>query len=177
MSVVIHAAGDPEALMPAIRREIAGLDSRLAAGEVATMPRVVASSTSPQSATARMLAVSAIIALLMSAAGTYGVVAYGVAQRTREFGVRIALGAAPSSIVTLVLRQSAVLAVVGVVLGVAGALLLSRGMQSILYETDPRNPLVIGSVALTLGIITMVAAWIPARRVVRISPLEALRAD
>ena len=177
MTVVVRAAGDPEALMPSIRREIAALDSRLAAGEVATMTRVVASSTSPQSATARMLAVSAIVALLMSAAGTYGVVAYGVAQRTREFGVRIALGAAPSHIVTLVLRQSATLAIVGVVLGVGGALLLSRGMQSILYETDPRNPVVIGAVALTLGIITMVAAWIPARRVVRISPLEALRAD
>lgn len=177
MTVVVRAASDPEALMPGIRREIAALDSRLAAGEVATMPRVVASATSPQSATARMLAVSAIIALLMSAAGTYGVVAYGVAQRTREFGVRIALGAAPSDIVGLVLRQSSTLAIAGVVLGVGGALLLARGMQAILYETDPRNPVVIGSVALTLGIITMVAAWIPARRVVRISPLEALRAD
>lgn len=177
MTVVVRATGDPEALMPGIRREIAALDSRLAAGEVAPMTRVVASATSPQSATARMLAVSAIIALLMSVAGTYGVVAYGVAQRTREFGVRIALGAAPSDIVTLVLRQSAVLAAVGVVLGVGGALLLSRGMQSILFETNPRNPLVIGSVAFVLGFITLVAAWIPARRVVRISPLEALRAD
>lgn len=177
MTVVVRAAGDPEALMPSIRREIAALDSRLAAGEVATMTRVVASSTSPQSATARMLAVAAIVALLMSAAGTYGVVAYGVAQRTREFGVRIALGAAPGNIVTLVLRQSATLAALGVAFGIGGALLLSRGMQSILYETDPRNPVVIGSVALTLGVITLVAAWIPARRVVRISPLEALRAD
>ena len=177
MTVVVRAAGDPEALMPGIRREIAALDSRLAAGEVATMTSVVASSTSPQSATARMLAVAAIVALLMSAAGTYGVVAYGVAQRTREFGVRIALGAAPGNIVTLVLRQSATLAALGVAFGIGGALLLSRGMQSILYETDSRNPLVIGSVALALGVITLVAAWIPARRVVRISPLEALRAD
>jgi hypothetical protein len=177
MTVVVRAAGDPEALMPGIRREIAALDSRLAAGEVATMPRVVASSTSPQSATARMLAVAAIVALLMSAAGTYGVVAYGVAQRTREFGVRIALGATPASIVSLVLHQSAKLAIAGVALGIGGALLLSRGMQAILFETDPRNPVVIGSVALALGVITLVAAWIPARRVVRISPLEALRAD
>ncbi len=177
MTVVVRAAGDAEALMPAIRREIAALDSRLAAGEVASMTRVVASATSPQSATARMLAASAIIALLMSAAGTYGVVAYGVAQRTREFGVRIALGAAPGNIVNLVLRQSATLAVAGVAFGIGGALLLSRGMQSILYETDPRNPTVIGAVALALGVITLVAAWIPARRVVRISPLEALRAD
>lgn len=177
MSVVVRAAGDPEALMPGIRREIAALDSRLAAGEVAPMSRVIATATSPQSATARMLATAAIVALLMSAAGTYGVVAYGVAQRTREFGVRIALGATPTDIVGLVLRQSSTLAVVGIVLGVGGALLLSRGMQSILFETDPRNPVVIGSVALALGFITLVAAWIPARRVVRISPLEALRAD
>lgn len=177
MTLVVRATGDPAALMPAIRREIAALDSRLAAGDVATMERVVASATSPQSATARMLAVAAIVALLMSAAGTYGVVAYGVAQRTREFGVRIALGAAPADIVSLVLRQSVTLAAAGIVLGVGGALLLSRGMQAILYETDARNPVVIGSVALTLGVITMVAAWLPARRVVRISPLEALRAD
>jgi hypothetical protein len=177
MTLVVRATGDASALMPAIRREIAALDSRLAAGDVATMQRVVATATSPQSATARMLAVAAIVALLMSAAGTYGVVAYGVAQRTREFGVRIALGAAPADIMTLVLRQSASLAALGIVFGIGGALLLSRGMQAILYETDARNPAVIGLVALALGVITMVAAWLPARRAVRISPLEALRAD
>ncbi|MHB1863756.1 MAG: ABC transporter permease [Gemmatimonadaceae bacterium] len=177
MTFVVRSVRDPDALMPSIRRAIASLDSRIAAGDVATMPRVVASATSPQSATARMLAVAAIVALLMSAAGTFGVVAYGVARRTREFGVRLALGASPSDVVALVLRQSAALAVVGIALGVGGSLLLSRGMQAILFETDARNPVLIGSVALALGALTMVAAWIPARRVVRISPLEAFRAD
>lgn len=177
MTIVVRTIGSADALMPAIRREIAALDSRLAAGDVATMGRVVASATSPQSATARILAAAAIVALLMSAAGTYGVVAYGVAQRTREFGVRIALGARPGDIISLVLGQSARLALAGMALGVGGALMLSRGLQAILYETNARNPLVIGTIALVLGAITLLAAWIPARRVERISPLEALRAD
>jgi len=177
MTLVVRSAGDPEGLAPAIRREIAALDSRLAASDVATMPDVVASAVSPQRATARTLAAAALIALLLAATGTYGVMAYGAAQRTREFGVRIALGATPTGIVRLVLRQSLTLACVGVVLGTVGALAMARGMRAILYETDPWNPLVIGGAALALGIVALVAGWVPARRALRVSPMETLRAE
>lgn len=177
MTLVVRSAGDPEGLAPAIRREIAALDSRLAASDVATMPSVVASAVSPQRATAGTLAAAAIIALVLAATGTYGVMAYGAARRTREFGVRIALGATPTGIVRLVLRQSLTLACVGVVLGTVGALAMGRGMRAILYETDPWNPLVIGGAALALGIVALVAGWVPARRALRVSPMETLRAE
>lgn len=177
LTLVVRAARDPEGLTPAIRREIAALDSRLAAGDVATMPRVVATITSPQSATAQILAAAALIALLMAAAGTYGVVAYGAAQRTREFGVRLALGATPGGIVTLVLRQSLTLAAAGVVLGIGGALAMGRVMQAILFETDAADPVIIGGVALVLSAVALLAGWLPARRAVRVSPLQAIRGE
>lgn len=177
MTLVVRSAGDPEGLAPAIRREIAALDSRLAASDVATMPSVVASNVSPQRATARTLAAAALIALVLAATGTYGVMAYGAARRTREFGVRIALGATPAGIIRLVLRQSLTLAAVGVALGVFGALAMGRGMRAILYETDPGNPFILGGAALALGVVALVAGWVPARRALRVSPMETLRAE
>jgi ABC-type antimicrobial peptide transport system permease subunit len=141
------------------------------------MPTVVASAVSPQSATARMLVGAALVALVLAAAGIFGVMAYGVAQRTREFGVRIALGASPGGIVGLVLRQSLRLTAVGIVLGIGAALAMGRAMQAILYQTDAWDPLVIGGVALALGAVALVAGWVPARRALRISPIEALGAE
>jgi putative ABC transport system permease protein len=175
LTLVVRAKYDPEALTAAVRREIAALDPRFAAGDVATMDAVIATATSPQSATAQVLLAAALIALLMSAAGTYGVVAYSAGQRTREFGVRIALGACPSSVIGLVLRQSLKLVGVGVVLGIAGALAMGRAMRAILYETDASDPVVIGSVALALTAVALLASWVPARRSVRLSPLAAIR--
>lgn len=177
VTLVVRASRDPEALIMAIRREIAALDPRLAAGDVASMDGVVATATSPQSATAQILAVAALIALLMSAAGTYGVVAYGTAQRTREFGVRMALGARPASIVGQVLRQSILLAGAGIVLGIGGALMMGHMMRAILYETDAAEPFVIGGVAVALGAVALLAGWVPARRAVRDSPLAAIREE
>jgi putative ABC transport system permease protein len=177
ITFVVRTGGDPEAVMPAIRREIAAMDSRLAAGDVAAMPTVVASAVSPQSATAQILATAALVALLLAAAGIFGVMAYGVTQRTREFGVRIALGAPPSSIVGLVLGHSVRLSAVGVVLGIGGAVALGRGMKAILYETDAWDPFVIGGVAVVLGLVTLLAGWVPARRAVSVSPMEALGAE
>ena len=136
MSVVVRSAGDPAALAPLVQREVASLDSRLAAGDVMPMAHVVMSAVSPQSATARTLTAAALIALFMAAAGTYGVMAYSVAQRTQEIGVRVALGATPGGILRMVLGQAMLLAGTGLAFGVAGALAMGRGMQSILAETN-----------------------------------------
>jgi len=177
MTLVVRTAGDPEGLAPAVRREIASMDSRLAAGDVATMQAVVASAVSPQTGTARTMAGAALIALVLAAAGTYGVMAFSTARRTREFGVRIALGAAPSGIVRLVLGQSMRLTAVGVVLGIGGALAMGRGMRAILYDTNAWNPLVISGAALALGTVALLAAWLPARRAARVDPIVALQAE
>jgi ABC-type antimicrobial peptide transport system permease subunit len=117
------------------------------------------------------------IALLLGAVGLYGVMAHGTVQRTREFGVRIALGAGRREIVGLVLREGLLLAVVGLLLGVGGALWLTRFLRSLLFgvtATDPTTFLAVGSVVLG---ITIVACYVPARRAIKVDPLTALRAE
>ena len=177
MTLVARTAGDPAALAPQVQHEITALDPRLAAGDVSPMRRVMLSALSPQSATAQMLAAAAIIALFMAAAGTYGVMAYSVAQRTQEIGVRVALGATPSAILRLVLGQGLTLAGAGLVLGVVGALAMGRGMRAILAGTDASDPVTIGGVALVLGAVAVVASWVPARRAMRVDPMVALRSE
>jgi len=177
-SVVLRGrTSDPAALTSTLQRTISHLDSRLAAGEVATMRRVIETVTSPQSATAQMLLVSAIIALVMAAVGTYGVMAYSVARRTREIGVRVALGATTAGITRHVMGGAARVAAVGVLLGLAGAVALGRSMRAILVDTNPADPVVFTGVAALLGAIVLVAGWVPARRASRIDPITALRAE
>ena len=177
MSVVVRSAGDPAALAPLVQREVASLDSRLAAGDVMPMAHVVMSAVSPQSATARTLTAAALIALFMAAAGTYGVMAYSVAQRTQEIGVRVALGATPGGILRMVLGQAMLLAGTGLAFGVAGALAMGRGMQSILAETNAFDPVTLGGVTLAMGLVALVAGWVPARRATRVDPMTALRSE
>ncbi len=178
VSVVLCArAGDAAALGPGLQRTIARLDSRLAAGDVITMKRAIAIVTSPQSATAQMLLTSALIALLMAAIGTYGVMAYNMARRTREIGVRLALGATTAGVVRHVMGGAARLAAAGVVLGLVGAVALGRSMQAILVDTNPSDPGVLTGAAVLLGAIALVAGWLPARRASRVDPLTALRAE
>jgi putative ABC transport system permease protein len=141
------------------------------------MRRVVDAAGSPQSATARTMAASAIIALLMAAIGTYGVMAYTVAQRTHEIGVRVALGAQTADVVRLVLRQASLLVGLGLVLGVGGALAMGVGLKAVLFETNPADPLTIALTALTLAAIAALATWLPARRAARVDPMVALRHD
>jgi putative ABC transport system permease protein len=123
---------------------------------------------------------AALIALLMAAIGTYGVMAYTVAQRTHEIGVRVALGAQAADVVRLVLRQASLLVGVGLVLGVGGALAMGVGLRVVLYETNPADPRTIALTALTLAAIAAIAAlatWLPARRAARVDPMVALRSE
>ena len=173
--LVVPTRGDPTSLAPAVQAALGRLDPRLAAGEVTPMERVVATVTSPQSATAQMLAVSAIIALVLATVGIYGVMSYAVARRTRELGVRAALGATRSGVVRLVVSGAARLALTGVGLGLAGALALGRGMQAILFDTSPSDPLVLGAAAVLLGVVALVAGYLPARRAGSVDPIVALR--
>jgi ABC-type antimicrobial peptide transport system permease subunit len=177
-SVVLRTeTDDPTGRTSALQRAVARLDPRLAAGEVATMERVIETVISPQSATAQMLLVSAFIALLMAAVGTYGVMAYTVARRTREIGVRVALGATSGAVVRQVMGGAARLAAVGVVLGLAGAVALGRSMQAILVETNPTDPAILAGAATLLAAVALVAGWVPARRASRVDPVRALRAE
>jgi ABC-type antimicrobial peptide transport system permease subunit len=141
------------------------------------MERVVETVTSPQSATAQMLLASAIVALILAAVGTYGVLSYVVARRTHEMGLRMALGAARGDVVRLVVAGAARLAAVGIAIGVLGALALGRGMQAILFETSPSDPRVLAGAAAVLGAIALAAGYLPARRAAAVDPMLALRSD
>ncbi len=173
--LVLPTRGDPGSLTLPLQAAIGRLDPRLAAGEVTPMNRVVATVTSPQSATAQMLAVSAIIALILAAVGIYGVMSYAVARRTRELGVRAALGASRGGVVRLVVGGAARLALTGVIIGLVGALALGRGMEAILFDTSPSDPRVLGAAALLLGVVALVAGYLPARRAAAVDPIVALR--
>jgi putative ABC transport system permease protein len=141
------------------------------------MEEVVRHSTAETSLTMTVLALAAGVALLLGAVGLYGVIGYVVTQRTREIGVRIALGAMPASVGRMVLREGLSLAALGTATGLVGALALSRVLESILFEVDARDPLTFAAVPLVLLGVSALAAWLPARKAASISPMEALRAD
>ena len=177
-SVVLRvSSGEPTALAATLQQVIARQDARLAAGEVLTMRRVVDVVTSPQAGTAQVLLASALIALIMAAVGTYGVMAYAVARRTQEIGVRVAIGATAGMIVRLVLGGAARLAAMGVAIGVVGAFALGRSMQAILVDTNPTDPAILGGAAALLGGIGLLAGWLPAHKATRVNPIAALRAE
>jgi ABC-type antimicrobial peptide transport system permease subunit len=141
------------------------------------MRRVIETVTSPQSATSQMLLASAFIALVMAAVGTYGVMAYVVARRTHEIGVRVALGATRGMVVRLVMRGALRMAAIGVAIGLLGAVLLGRSMQAILVDTNSADPTILAASALVLGAIGLIAGWLPALRATRVDPVKALRAE
>jgi ABC-type antimicrobial peptide transport system permease subunit len=127
--------------------------------------------------TTRALIAFAAVALLLATIGIHGLVAYSVAQRTREIGIRMALGAESNSVLLLVTQRGLRLATIGIVIGVAGAFALSQAIRAMLYGTSPTDPIVFGGSALLLAGIVLVASYIPARRATRVDPMVALRVD
>jgi putative ABC transport system permease protein len=180
LSMVVVArvrSGDPTAIAPTMRQQFAAVDPQQPIFRVRSMERVIKDSSIGLSYIWIMMTVFAAIALVLAAVGVYAVIAYGVSQRTHEFGVRIALGAGRREIVGLVLREGVVLAVVGLLLGVGGALWLTRFLQSLLFgvtATDPTTFVAVGGIVL---VITIIACYVPARRAIKVDPLIALRAE
>jgi len=175
MSVAVRANGDPMSLVPLLRREVGALDNSLPLSNIQTMNGLVGDSMSRTSFTTFLLVIAAVVALFLGAVGIYGVISYVVSQRTSEFGVRMALGADSHGIHSLVLRQGMVLAVTGVVLGLAGAALMSRMLTALLFGISPFDALTfIAGPAVFLGVAAL-ACFIPAQRAAAILPAEALR--
>ena len=177
MIVVVRAAGNPAALAEPLRREVARLDRDVAVGEVATLSTQAAASIATQRFAGLLLGLFASAAALLAALGIYGVMAYMVVRRTREIGVRLALGARPGSVFALVVRHGAALTAAGIVLGLAGAAAAGRVMRSLLFDISPTDPVTFASVPLLLGAGALIACALPALRASRIAPLEALRGD
>ena len=141
------------------------------------MTDILGQSVAPARGSMMLLGLLAVIALLMATIGVFGVLSYNVSRRAREVGIRMALGAEPSSVRRLVLRQGLTQAAIGVVIGVAGALWLTRFMSSLLFNVSPSDPLTLVAVSGLLGLTAAVACYVPASRATRVDPLVVLRAE
>jgi predicted permease len=173
--VVARTTGDPMSIAGAVRNEVRQLDPTLPVANIRPMRAVVAAALATPRLTGFLLAAFASIALALAAVGIYGVLAYLVSQRTQEIGVRLAIGADRSQVLMMVLRQGMTLSVGGIAVGLAAAFLLTRLMQSLLYQVRPADPVTFVVVPLILLLVSLVASYIPALRATRVSPLMALR--
>lgn len=175
MNLVIRAEGDPANLAAAVRREVKATDPDQPVAAVKTMNDWLSTAVSGPRYRTSLVALFALVALLLASTGIYGVMSYSVTQRTHEIGVRMALGARRLDVLKLVVRQGMSLVVVGVALGLIGAVALTRVMASLLFEITPKDPLTFTAVAVFLALVAFVACYIPARRATRVDPLVALR--
>jgi putative ABC transport system permease protein len=177
MMLAVRTSGDPAALTSAVYNAVREVDPLQPVTKVATMERVVAQSTAQRRLGVVLFLAFGGIALILAAAGIYGVLAGSVEERTREFGVRSALGATPVTIVSLVLKSAGRLAGVGIALGAGGAVLLSGYLRTLLYGIEPTDPMAAVLAVSVVSVVVVVACLIPARRAVRVDPMTALRAD
>jgi len=176
IAVRTDRAGSPT-LLKEIQQAVWSVNASLPLASVRTLDEIRARSMAQTSFALVMLAIAATVALLLGVVGIYGVIAYIATQRTREIGIRIALGAAARDVSGLFLRQGAALAAIGVGSGIAAAALLTRAMSSLLFGVSTLDPLTYASVALALGSTAVLASYLPARRASRVNPAEALRWD
>jgi predicted permease len=175
MTFAVRTASNPLETAPVMRDVLREVDRNQPAQSIATMQDVIAATTTEPRFQSRLLAVFAGLALLLAAVGIYGVLAYSVNERTREIGIRVALGAGTLDVVRAVILRSLALATGGVALGMAGALLVTRVLAKFLFEVQPTDPATFVSVALLLTAVALLASWVPARRAARVDPVVALR--
>jgi predicted permease len=176
-TVVVRTAREPLSTADAVRRVVRSLDPSLPVFELEPMGARVRRSMARTSFTAMMLAIAAIVALGLGAIGLYGVVAYTVGVRRREIGLRIALGSPPTAVSRLLVRQGAVLAVIGAAVGLVTALGVTRVLRALLYGVSATDPLMLGGAAVGLLLVALAASWIPAWRASRVDPASVLSAD
>ncbi|MEO6196069.1 MAG: ABC transporter permease [Thermoanaerobaculia bacterium] len=175
--LVTRTVVPPESVTSEIRAAVASVEPALPLYNVLTMEQVIDQSLASRRLNLWLLAIFAGMALLLSAAGLYGVISYLVAQRTREIGMRIALGAQNRDVIRLVMRQGASLTGTGIALGLLGAFAFSRVLESLLYGVSTRDPLIYAALAGVLATIALLATWLPARRASRVDPILAIRAE
>ena len=176
-TLVIRTKNDPLSLTALIRREVSALDPEQPVGRIATMDQLLEASTAQQRFRTFLLGSFAAIALLLSGIGIFGVMAYAVSLRTREIGVRMALGARPVDVLALIVAESMALASLGVLLGLAGAYAVTRVLNRLLFEVRSTDPLTFAAVTILLCSVALLASYVPARRAMRVDPMAALRCE
>ncbi len=177
VNLVIRTQGDPLSLVGGVRKEVNALDPDQPIAAIRPMTEWVAMSAAGARYRTTLLGLFALLAMILAATGIYGVMSYSVAQRTQEIGVRMALGARPLDVLKLVVRQGMMLALIGVVVGLAGALALTRVMSSLLFGVTERDPITFVAVAALLIVVAFISCFVPAHRATRVDPLIALRCE
>jgi predicted permease len=177
VTLVVKTHVSPTSMTAVLRETVRSVDADQPLYQVLTMEEVIGGSVAARRLNLMLLGTFALIALVLATAGLYGVISYLVAQRTREIGIRVALGARTRDVVWLVMRQGGRLTAVGIAVGIAGALGLSRVMESLLYGVSPRDPLTLGALAAFLGGVALMATWLPARRAARVDPVIAIKSE
>ncbi|HLW82305.1 MAG TPA: ABC transporter permease [Candidatus Acidoferrales bacterium] len=172
---IARTSANPAVMIPALRRAIWSEDKDAPITDVQTMEQIVSSSVAEQRYQTLLLGSFGGLGLILAMVGIYGVISYGVTQRTREIGVRMALGAQPANVLRMVIREGMFLAGGGILVGIGGALALGRVLQSLLFEIKPSDPATFVGVSIALGLVALAACYIPARRAMRVDPMVALR--
>jgi putative ABC transport system permease protein len=175
--LIVRTSGDPAALAPAVRAHVRALDATLPIEDTAPMTRTVYDSAAQPRFRTTLLAVFGGAALLLAALGIYGVVSYGVGRRTRELGIRVALGAQRGDVLRMILGEGLILSALGLAAGLAGALVLTRYLSSLLFEVGRLDPPTYAVVGATLLAVSLLAGFLPARRATRVDPVTALRQE
>ena len=178
MGVVLRTeTADPAALLPAIRQRIAAIDPELPIVKPQTLTTIVDAAAGGTRLTSVLTTVFALLAALLASLGIYSLIAYSVAERTRELGIRVALGADRRAVMRLIVGEGLKLAVIGIGIGLAGSLLLTGTLRTLLYEVSPFDPAVLAMTSVAVLAVTTIASYVPARRALRVDPMKALRAD
>ncbi|HEY6401984.1 MAG TPA: FtsX-like permease family protein, partial [Blastocatellia bacterium] len=177
MTLMLRSQSDPMSLAAAARQEITKLDPNLPIYDIKPFDEYISDSVAQPRFNSALLAVFAGVALLLTAVGLYGVIAYSVTQRTQEIGIRMALGARPSDALRLIIGRGMALALIGVALGLGGALAAARLIRGLLFDIGPTDPLTFALVAALITLIALLACYIPARRATKVDPMVALRCE
>jgi putative ABC transport system permease protein len=175
LTLVVRTANDPSALSASVRQAVKGVDADVPVFSVRTLDALVADRTAQRRLAVLLISVFAGVALLLAAVGIYGVMSYAVAQRTQEFGIRMALGAEQEHILKMVLRHGTTMAVLGVAIGLVAAFGLARLITTLLFQTSAADPPTFSAVPVGLMLVALVACYLPARRATRVDPMVALR--
>jgi len=175
-TIVLHSSGSPEPVFAAARSVLHDLDPNLPP-RFRMLSEVYSSSLDARRFSLTLVGIFSGVAFLLALAGIYGMISYSVAQRTREIGVRMALGATAREVLAMVLKQGALTGIAGIALGLLGAFVVTRWLQSQLFEVSPTDPLTLVAVSVLLILVSLAACWIPARRATRIDPVIALRCE
>ena len=175
MTLVVRTAGDPSAIAKPLREAVRSVDRDQPVGRLEPLEAIVSTSLGTSRLSTMLFGLFGVVGLVLASVGIYGVMSYGVIQRTREFGVRMALGARPSDVRGMVVRQGAAFTAAGIVIGILGALALTRLMRTLLFAVTPSDPFTYLAIACVLGGVALLASYLPARRATKVDPVIALR--